>query len=53
MLEIVSEEALVQSEKYRFYQQKCDLILDFPEIRFVGLLDEMGNQVAGGFREDV
>lgn len=49
----ISEAQYVKNERCRLYQQKCERILSIPEIRFVGLLDEMGNQIAGGFREDV
>ena len=35
------------------YQQKCDLLIKEPEIRFAGFLDYMGNLVVGKFREDV
>jgi hypothetical protein len=35
------------------YQQKCDLLIKEPEIRFAGFLDFMGNLVVGKFREDV
>ncbi len=35
------------------YQQKCDLLIKEPEIRFAGFLDFMGNLVVGKFREGV
>ncbi|EIJ66115.1 hypothetical protein BD31_I0606 [Candidatus Nitrosopumilus salaria BD31] len=31
--------------------QKCDLLLKEPEIRFAGFLDMMGNLVVGSFRK--
>ncbi|MDH3611516.1 MAG: hypothetical protein OEM79_07125 [Nitrosopumilus sp.] len=37
----------------RDYQRKCDLLTKQTEIRFAGVLDFMGNLVAGSFREDV
>ncbi len=40
-------------KEYQLHQQKCELLLQDPEIRFAGLLDPMGNLVAGGFRTDV
>ncbi len=40
-------------KKYQSHQQKCELLLQDPEIRFAGLLDPMGNLVAGGFRTGV
>ena len=35
------------------YKKKCDLLLQIPDIRFAGLIDPMGNLIAGGFRPDV
>ena len=35
------------------YQKKCNLLLQIPDIRFAGLIDPMGNLIAGGFRPDV
>ena len=40
-------------KKYRSHQQKCELLLQDPEIRFAGLLDPLGNLVAGGFKTGV
>ncbi len=40
-------------KKYQSHQQKCELLLQDPEIRFAGLLDPMGNLVAGGFKTGV
>jgi hypothetical protein len=37
----------------QYFQQKCDLLANEPEIRFAGFLDLMGNLVVGSFREDV
>lgn len=31
----------------------CDKIMSEPGIRFVGLINQMGNRVAGGFRPDI
>lgn len=33
--------------------QKCELILKVPEIRFVGFLDMMGNLIAGSFSDGI
>ena len=33
--------------------QKCELLLNEPDIRFAGFLDMMGNLVAGEFRDGV
>jgi len=35
------------------YQKKCDLLFEQPEIRFAGLLDCMGNLLAGGFKDGI
>ena len=40
-------------KEYQSHQQKCELLLQDPEIRFAGLLDPLGNLVAGGFRTGV
>ena len=40
-------------KKYQSHQQKCELLLQDPEIRFAGLLDPLGNLVAGGFKTGV
>ena len=32
------------------YEQKCQEILDDPEIRYAGLLDEFGTLLAGGYK---
>ena len=34
-------------------QQKCQLILELPEIRFAGLLDYMGNLIVGDFKPGI
>jgi len=34
-------------------KNNCEKLLKEPEIRFAGILDPMGNLVAGGFRSDV
>lgn len=33
------------------YDKKCQKILEEPEIRFAGLLDDSGNILAGGFKQ--
>jgi hypothetical protein len=35
------------------YKKKCELLLQIPDIRFAGVIDPMGNLIAGGFRPDV
>lgn len=34
-------------------EQACKKVLDLPNIRFVGVLNKMGNKIAGGFKEGV
>ncbi len=33
------------------YEQKCNLLLNEPEIRFAGVIDKMGNLIAGGMKD--
>jgi len=33
------------------HQQKCEILLQEPEIRFAGLIDSMGHLVAGGMKK--
>ena len=42
---------MVQQDKIKLLDESCKKILDLPMIRFVGVLDKMGNRIAGGFRE--
>jgi Family of unknown function (DUF6659) len=41
------------SSKYGIIGEKCELLLNESEIRFAGLLDPMGNLIAGGFRNGI
>ena len=41
------------TQKSDLLQQKCETLLQQPEIRFAGFLDPMGNLIAGGFRSGV
>jgi len=34
-------------------EQSCQKVLGLPKIRFVGVLNKMGNKIAGGFKEGV
>jgi hypothetical protein len=34
-------------------EKSCKMILDLPKIRFAGVLNKMGNKIAGGFKEGV
>ncbi|HET6517510.1 MAG TPA: DUF6659 family protein [Nitrosopumilaceae archaeon] len=42
-----------KSHEYNIFQQKCDLLLKEDEIRFAGLINNMGKLVAGGFKEGI
>ena len=42
-----------KSTEYSDYKQKCNDLLDVPEIRFAGLIDHMGNLVAGGLKKGI
>ena len=35
------------------YQKQCNKILSEPEIRFAGIISEMGKLIAGGFRKGI
>ena len=49
------------SEKYNIVslteidnlERSCQKVLSLPKIRFVGVLNKMGNKIAGGFKEGV
>ena len=41
------------AQKYDLFARKCDLLLQEREIRFSGLLDPMGNLVAGKFKKGI
>jgi hypothetical protein len=43
----------VNLQEHCMYHQKCNLLLQIPELRFVGFLDPMGNLIAGGFKQGV
>ncbi|MFB5645870.1 MAG: DUF6659 family protein [Nitrosopumilaceae archaeon] len=35
------------------YEQKCSALLNEPEIRFAGVIDKMGNLIAGGMKDGI
>jgi hypothetical protein len=41
------------STKDEDLEKSCKMILGLPKIRFVGVLNKMGNKIAGGFKEGV
>ena len=40
-----------KSNEYSMFDQKCQNLLKEPEFRFAGLINPMGNLVAGGMKE--
>ena len=42
---------LEKSNEYYVFEEKCKALLQEPEIRFAGLINHMGNLVAGGMKE--
>lgn len=40
-----------KSDEYFLMEQKCQNLLNEPEIRFAGLINPMGNLVAGGMKK--
>ena len=37
--------------EHKLFQKQCDLLLENPNVRFAGFLDNMGNLIAGHFKE--
>jgi hypothetical protein len=47
---------LVKKENPKYlakYQKQCEKILSEPEIRFAGIVSEMGRLIAGGFKKGI
>ncbi len=42
-----------KSHEFNIFQEKCDLLLKEKEIRFAGLINNLGKLVAGGFKEGI
>ena len=42
---------MTQPDKIKLLDESCKKVLELPMIRFVGVLDKMGNRIAGGFKE--
>lgn len=40
-------------EKYVELEKRCSILLGDDQIRFAGVINKMGNLIAGGFRKDV
>ena len=44
----------MENQKYLVkYQMQCERILSLPEIRFAGIISEMGKLIAGGFKTGI
>ena len=41
----------MQPDKIKSLDESCKKVLELPMIRFIGVLDKMGNRIAGGFKE--
>lgn len=44
---------MMTSNEIKNLEQSCQNVLDLPKIRFVGVLNKMGNKIAGGFKNCV
>jgi hypothetical protein len=42
-----------KTDEYWIYDQKCKKLLDYEEIRFAGLINNMGRLVAGGYKTGI
>ena len=42
-----------QQDKIKSLDESCKKVLELPLIRFVGVLDKMGNRIAGGFKKEL
>ena len=42
---------MVQLDKIKSLDESCKKVLELSTVRFVGVLDKMGNRIAGGFKE--
>jgi len=40
-----------KSNESWLFEQKCQTLLEFAEIRFAGIINQMGNLVAGGYKK--
>ena len=45
--------SLLERKSNSSYDQKCNLFLKEPQVRFAGVLDPMGNLIAGGFKDGI
>ena len=45
--------SLLERKSNSSYDQKCNLLLKEPEVRFAGIIDKMGNLIAGGSKDGI
>ena len=45
--------SLLERKSNSSYAQKCNLFLKEPKVRFAGIIDKMGNLIAGGFKDGI
>lgn len=43
----------MSSDEIEKLEQSCQKVLELPQIRFVGVIDKMGNKIAGSFKKGV
>lgn len=43
----------MSANEIKNFEHACQKILDLPKIRFVGVLNKMGNKIAGSFKDGV
>src|SRR3972149_6092839 len=44
---------MIDSNEMQSLEESCQKILGLPKIRFVGVLNKMGNRIAGGFKKGI
>lgn len=44
---------MISSTTTQDFEESCKKILKLPKIRFVGVVNKMGNKIAGGFKEGI
>ena len=44
---------MTDSKEIQSLEKSCNAILELPKIRFTGVLNKMGNRIAGGFKEGI
>ena len=47
------ELTILQSSQLNILENNCNLILEYDGVKFVGVINYMGNLIAGGFKEGI